>query len=455
MEGRQMITGTSLMIQAAHLLWTFALVAASLAALGGILLYLGSGRGGARQRAAFLCGARRSASTPAPARRARSVVSEGRLTPRHTAAPCRHASHQGRNVVTATVPAIAPRSIGAADELAALHGVAGLAARARASRWQRAARQVAALHMASLTDDPSQYAERRVELDLELAGQVVMATLLTTSGVFVVMVYDRDPNDAGSVLTMGPSVERHARAASALARLTGVEPEILLYSPYITAPARNAYIGRPVLTVGGPAALEELLSIRRGSGPPSDALAQLYDADKSPAFVACLGASSRMRSARLAAAEQIEPLATAGRVVELDLTLGGQTITAALITTSGIFLVAVCDQETADLATFLTLGQHVTRHAPAVAEVARLTGLTPDLVAYSPYRDEAARSDYARGPVLTVGCAAALEALLEERSGQGLTREALARFRDAAKPLGRMSGDDLPLRAGWDTPAIS
>lgn len=361
-------------------------------------------------------------------------------------------------MITATVPAIASRPLGAVDELAAVHGVAGLAARARASRWQRTARQLAVLHVHSLANDRHRWLQGRdlhVELDLDLAGHVVTVTLLTTSGLFVLVVHDRDPNDTGSILGLGPSLERHAQAASELADLTGIKPEIVLYSPYGTAPARTAYMQRPVLTACGPEALGALLDERRGCGPSHDALARLYDADASPGFVARVSASSRRRHACQAAAGQIEGLASADRVVELDLALGGQTVTATLLTVSGSMLIVVRDQSAADLSTFVDLGQRVAGHGAAATELDRLTGLRPDIVVYSPHGDEPARSDYIGRPVLTVSGPAALKSLLDEQPGRGLRRETLARFRDAAKPLGRMSGDDLTLRTvGRDSPGV-
>lgn len=178
---------------------------------------------------------------------------------------------------TSTVgPAIESRTPGDADLLAELHGVGGLAARARGSRWRKVAREVAVSHIQGLARP-----DRVIEFDLELGGRIVAATLLTTTGVYAVVVHDRDANDAGGMGALAQLVRHHARALSELARLTGIEPELIVYSPYVDAPARPAYIaGHNATTVGRPASLAALLDRRRGPGLTTEALENFRDAAK-------------------------------------------------------------------------------------------------------------------------------------------------------------------------------
>jgi hypothetical protein len=173
-------------------------------------------------------------------------------------------------------PAVESRALGEADLLAELHGVGGLAARARGSRWRKVAREVAASHLQGLAAP-----DHVVELDLELGGQTVAATLLTTTGIYVVVIHDRDANDAGGLEALTQLVRHHARALSALARLTGIEPELIVYSPYIDAPAQPAYIAeRIVTTVGRPASLTAMLDRHHGAGLTIEALDHFRDAAK-------------------------------------------------------------------------------------------------------------------------------------------------------------------------------
>jgi hypothetical protein len=455
-----MITNT-LILEAAHLLRILSIISASLSAVGLFAANRRPGRLGLRRRSILGVAARLGPAVSRPRIANLERPPGGR---RQRAPEPREDAHSpvgaadSRAIVKTTIPATAPRAVTRADELAALHGLGGLAARARASRYQRTAQHVAALHIDSLLNGqhhPGGSGERHVKFGLELGGQVVTATLLTTSGVFVVVVHDFDPNDAGTILALGPRVAKHGPAVTDLAHLSGTDPDILVYSPYTEAPAQSAYLERPVLTVGGPDALDALLLQRRGLGPTRDALAQLLDADASHEFAARVLASSQQGRARRTAVDEIEALAGRERIVELDLEAGGRVIAITLITTSGIFVVVVRDRSTTDVASFVALGHLVAEHSPAVSELARLTDLRPEIVVYSPEASEPARTECISRRVLTVGGPAAFEALLDERLGQGLSQEALACLLEASKPHGRMSSADIPLLGvGADMPDL-
>jgi hypothetical protein len=197
------------------------------------------------------------------------------LAPRRGAAiEARYGSHARDSMpLSDTAPPPAPPRPGlTADERAAVDvwtqtlGIKPLTDLAEACRWRTHAREVLVQQLGTLADE-----ECIVEPDLELGGKRIPATLLTTRGVFVVLVADAlSANDALSVETI---VRRLPALNAVVDDLTArieepVRVDLVFFSPYATAPPRVWFdaCGRQVWTVGGVAEMRQLVSCvpRRG-----------------------------------------------------------------------------------------------------------------------------------------------------------------------------------------------
>jgi hypothetical protein len=268
-----MITDTANMLQTlAAELRVFAEIATPTATVGLLVANLGRRRGGGSpaRRTTQARYPRPVASRPSPAPASPTVAASAvaqSIVPKQAAAP--RDSTTTRQGGGAAMPAIAARARGERDEIAAVYGVAELAERAGESRWRTTALQVAVQQISALAAD-----DCVVELNLELDRHVVPVTLLTTRGVFPVLVSPREStNDLFTITTISRQLGDSAASVAELTRLTGVPPQVIVYSPYVEAEARSWYVaGHNAFTVGGPRALSALLRSRHGPGLSRSAL---------------------------------------------------------------------------------------------------------------------------------------------------------------------------------------
>ena len=231
--------------------------------------------------AVFLLG---SGRRPLRGPRLGAAPAKSRLPPTALVAPrraapidARRASHGRNSLLLSDVPPppAPPRPGLTAEERAAVDactqklGIKPLTDLAEACRWRTHAREVLVQQLGTLADD-----ECIVEPDLELGGKRIPATLLTTRGVFVVLVADAlSANDALSVET----IVRRLPALDAVvddlaARIEdAVRVDLVFFSPYATAPPRTWFdaCGRQVWTVGGVSEMRQLVTCvpRRGLSP--------------------------------------------------------------------------------------------------------------------------------------------------------------------------------------------
>ena len=455
-----MIRYAPYLLHVAHALWMFALIAGWAGAAGLLLASVLRARGrspsGRISRKSLW---RTAHPRPSQVRQPGAALGAALQVPTMRATT----ASRGAAAIT-TIPAIASRAPNVADSRAVECGLGGLVACARASRWRNAATEAAALQI----DAPD---ERLVAVHLEVARRLLPMTIFSTTGVFAVFVHDGEPNDADTLVTLGRRLDAGHTAISELGRLSGVQPQVVAYLPYLTAAARPGFIaGHSIVTVGGPHALARLLAGSGGHGLSVDALDRLrQSADLSigradaglgsqsealGALAAAVTASRRRRNAQQIAAEQISPLASTQCVVEFDLELANHPLPVTIFTTTGMFVGYVGDFEGGDRGTIDPIRRDVEAGAIARSELARLTGLAPQVIVYSPHAHRTGHPAHVDSHLVLSGPRAFAE-FLDQHTGQGLTAEELKLFRAAAKPYGRAARSELAYAIGHDSPDLA
>lgn len=173
------------------------------------------------------------------------------------------------DAASCTVQAAPTAVPGDVRELAFELGVRDLVDRVGISRHRSLARERAAAQLRSLAAR-----DCAVEFDFELAGVCLPAVLLTTSGVFAVLLSSTvNADELGTIVSVGHQVDVHRPALDELRVLTGVPATVVFYASLTIAEARCWFVaGERVFTAGGVSALRELMATERGPGLSEAAL---------------------------------------------------------------------------------------------------------------------------------------------------------------------------------------